>query len=131
MQKTRTLYGYAKKSVFCTRTPYTTSNGLRCYVTRDKKKSVPTVSIYYVHFLCKFLPIIDEHNKQRQSILAIEHKWQTSDCWFRLLTTMLGFSIVDMHRWYRNMKAWRFTTTGPSYRRTRNMLQNIFTVENE
>ena len=95
------------------------------------KNTVPTVSIYYVHFLYEFLPIIDEHNKQRQSILAIERKWQTRHCWFRLLTTMVGFSIVDMHRWYRNVTARRFTTTGPSYRRTRNMLQNNFTVENE
>ena len=58
-----------------------------------------------LHFLYEFLPIIDEHNKQRQSVLCLEKKWATKDCWFRLLTTMVGFCIVDMHRWYRNVKA--------------------------
>ena len=56
------------------------------------------------HYLYEFLPLIDEHNKQRQSILSIERKWATKNCWFRLLTSVLGFSVVDMHRWYRNLK---------------------------
>ena len=84
-----------------------------------------------VHFLYEFLPIIDEHNKQRQSLLGLERKWATRDCWFRLLTSMVGFSIVDMHRWYRNMVARRLASSGPSYKRARNTLQDIFMVENE
>jgi hypothetical protein len=36
--------------------------------------------------------------------LGLERKWPTRNCWFRLLTTLLGMSIVDMHRFYRNLK---------------------------
>ena len=59
------------------------------------------------NFLYEYLPLIDEHNKQRQNILNLERNWATKDCWFRLLTTMVGMSIVDMHRWYRNLMSKR------------------------
>jgi len=54
------------------------------------------------HLLYDYLPLIDEHNKQRQKILGLERKWPTRNCWFRLLTTLMGMCIVDMHRLYRN-----------------------------
>jgi hypothetical protein len=53
------------------------------------------------HFLYEYAPLIDEHNKQRQSLLALERIWKTKDPWFRLLTTLLGMTTVDMHRIYR------------------------------
>jgi Transposase IS4 len=53
------------------------------------------------HFLYMYLPLIDEHNKQRQSLLCLEKRWLTKDVWFRLLTTLLGMGCVDMHRVYR------------------------------
>ena len=56
------------------------------------------------HLLYDYLPLIDEHNKQRQKNLGLERKWPTRNCWFRLLTTLLGMSIVDMHRLYRNLR---------------------------
>ena len=56
------------------------------------------------HFLYEYLPLIDEHNKQRQNLLNLERCWCTKDPWMRLLTTTLGMCIVDMHRWYRNKK---------------------------
>jgi hypothetical protein len=56
------------------------------------------------HLLYDYLPLIDEHNKQRQRILGLEKRWPTRNCWFRLLTTLLGMSIVDMHRLYRNKR---------------------------
>ena len=34
---------------------------------------------------------------------GLEWKWPTWNCWFRLLTTLLGMCIVDMHRLYRNI----------------------------
>jgi len=52
------------------------------------------------HFLYEYL-LIDEHNKQRQAILALEKRWKTKDCWFRLICTLLGMSTVDFHRFYR------------------------------
>jgi hypothetical protein len=57
---------------------------------------------WIAHFLYDYLPLIDEHNKQRQSLLHLERIWQTRDCWFRMVTTLLGMSIVDMHRCFRN-----------------------------
>jgi hypothetical protein len=56
------------------------------------------------HLLYDYLPLIDEHNKQRQKILGLERKWPTRNCWFRLLTTLLGMCVVDMHRLYRNLR---------------------------
>lgn len=55
------------------------------------------------HLLYEYLPLVDEHNKQRQKILALEKKWPTRDCWFRLLTTLIGVCIVDLHRLFRNL----------------------------
>lgn len=54
-----------------------------------------------VHFLYEYLPLIDEHNKQRQSLICLEKRWLTKDPWFRLLTTLVGMSVVDMHRFFR------------------------------
>ncbi|KAG7356737.1 transposase IS4 [Nitzschia inconspicua] len=54
------------------------------------------------HFLYDYLPLIDDHNKQRQDILALEKVWRTTDVWFRNITTLLGQSTVDMHRCFRN-----------------------------
>jgi hypothetical protein len=54
-----------------------------------------------VHFLYEYLPLIDEHNKQRQSILELEKLWLTKDPWFRLLCTLMGMTIVDFHRFFR------------------------------
>jgi hypothetical protein len=56
------------------------------------------------HFLYDYLPLIDEHNKQRQNLLNLERCWCTKDCWFPLLTTLLGMCVVDMHRWHRNKR---------------------------
>jgi hypothetical protein len=55
-----------------------------------------------VEFLFEYLPLVDEHNRQRQSILGIEKCWPTKSCWFRLLTTIVGMCVVDLHRLYRN-----------------------------
>jgi hypothetical protein len=56
------------------------------------------------HFLYKYLPLIDEHNKQRQSVLGLEQKWPTQCCWARLVITLTGMCVVDMHRLYRSEK---------------------------
>jgi hypothetical protein len=37
---------------------------------------------------------VRESNKQRQKILALEKKWPTKDCWFRLLTTLVGMCVA-------------------------------------
>jgi hypothetical protein len=53
------------------------------------------------HFLNEYLPLIDEHNKQRQSILALKKCWPTKDPWFRLLCTITGMAVVDFYQCFR------------------------------
>lgn len=55
--------------------------------------------------LYEFLPLIDEHNKARQSMLALEKVWLTQNCWFRVLTTFIGMAVVDLQRWDRSMRS--------------------------
>ena len=42
--------------------------------------------------------IIDDDNKLRQALLALEKKWPTQDCWRRLVTTLIGMSVVNFYR---------------------------------
>jgi hypothetical protein len=64
-----------------------------------QEKQVPRPEI--CDFIYDFLPLIDNHNKARQHHLALEKKWLTEDCWFRLFSTLIGFSVVDLYRLYR------------------------------
>lgn len=52
-----------------------------------------------VHLTYASLQLVDEHNKQRRKILGTERKWPMWNCWFRLLTTLMGIRIVDMLYW--------------------------------
>ena len=45
------------------------------------------------YFLC--FNKVDKHNQLRQSELALEKKWITTDGWFRLFTTLVGINVVD------------------------------------
>jgi len=63
-------------------------------------KEIPRPDI--VHFFYEYAPLIDEHNKARQAVIALEKRWPTRNPWFRLLTTVVGISIVDMYRVYRH-----------------------------
>ena len=71
----------------------------------EKELPRPTVA----HVLYEFLPLIDEHNKSRQNVLALERQWLTKNCWFRLLTTFIGMSLVDLHRWDRYNRSGKTT----------------------
>jgi hypothetical protein len=61
---------------------------------------------------------IDSHNHVRQKELGLEMKWRTTNCWFRLATTMFGITVTDSWRAlkhhkqhmpeYRNMSAKTF-----------------------
>jgi len=62
--------------------------------------SIPQPSI--LEWVYDYLPLIDEHNKQRQNLLHLKKKWPTKNCWFHLLTTLVGMCVVDMHRVYLN-----------------------------
>ena len=40
---------------------------------------------------------IDNTNQLRQSVLALEKCWVTTDCWFRLFTTIVGMTVTDAY----------------------------------
>ena len=63
-------------------------------------KDIPRPEI--ADFVYDFLPIIDEHNRQRQRLLNLEYQWPTKDCWTRLGVSLIGFSVVNLYRLYRN-----------------------------
>ena len=50
----------------------------------------------------QYLPLIDEHNRQRQDRLALEKCWPTKSCWFRLICMLVGMLLVDLHHLYQN-----------------------------
>jgi hypothetical protein len=56
------------------------------------------------HFIFEYLPLIDQHNTQRQAVLGLERKWPTKCYWTQLVVTMVGTSAVDMHRLYWSEK---------------------------
>ena len=66
-------------------------------------KEIPRPSI--AHFYFELCPLIDNHNKDRQGILGLEDCWPTKNPWFRIVTTMIGMSVVDLHRWDRNKRS--------------------------
>jgi hypothetical protein len=66
-----------------------------------KELARPTVA----HVVYEFLPLIDEHNKARQAILALEKVWLTKSGFFRVITTLLGMAVVDELRWDRGMSS--------------------------
>jgi hypothetical protein len=59
-----------------------------------------------------YLPLLDEHNKQRQSLLHLEKNWPTKKFWFSLLMTLLGMCVVDMFRAHLNhdKSKYKYTT---------------------
>jgi len=56
------------------------ANGNRCY------REIPQSRVASLYF--KGNNVIDVHNQNRQGTLALEKKWNTQDCWFRLFTTL-------------------------------------------
>ena len=56
-----------------------------------------------VGMLHDFLPLIDEHNRQRQHELGLETSWPTKCAWFRLLVTVVGMCVVDLHYLYKKI----------------------------
>ena len=48
--------------------------------------------------------VIDVHNQNRQGTLALEKKWNTKDCWFRLFTTLVGMCTMDALKMFMYLK---------------------------
>jgi hypothetical protein len=45
---------------------------------------------------------VDTHNQARQSDLALEQHWVTTNCWFRIITTFIGLTVTDAWKAYRH-----------------------------
>ena len=41
----------------------------------------------------------------RQGILGLQDYWPTKNPWFRLVTTVIGMCVVDLHWYDRNMQS--------------------------
>ena len=114
-------------------------------------KCIPRPDI--IHFCCECAPLADEHNKARQSALAMEKRWETRNAWFRLVTAVTAMSVVDMCRVYRhnmikilgeeqedvdgmqtiqftdwmcaNLREWKHSKTRKSHTKKKEMLERI------
>ena len=71
----------------------------------DNKETLAYPRPAIVHQTYHFLPLIDEFNKERQKVLALEKKWPTRNCWTRCITSMTGQCVVDLMRWDRPKRA--------------------------
>ena len=65
-----------------------------------ESKEIPRPKM--AEFLFRYLSRIDEHNRQRQNLLGLERKWPTKNCWFCLLVTLVGMSVVDQLYLYQH-----------------------------
>jgi hypothetical protein len=45
--------------------------------------------------------VIDSHNQVRQYELALEKRWIVENCWFRVDTTLIGMTVTDCWRAYK------------------------------
>ena len=97
-------------------TIYAWSNTIVSYYVSSCGLTVPGPDINMVHYedengnpafrqynrpafasnVMEYAPGIDEHNRKRQDIINIEGNWPTQCCWFRLLTTIVGQSAIDL-----------------------------------
>jgi formate-dependent nitrite reductase membrane component NrfD len=73
----------------------------------DEFGMVSTKQTHLLEWVFDFLPLIDEHNRQQQTIANLERKWC---CWFRLLVTIVGMSVVDLFRIYLNQEKEKYKT---------------------
>jgi hypothetical protein len=98
---------------------YAWSNSSTTYFASTYGSTNPAKSSYFTHFEDEFGTVgvkhipqpsikewfydfLDEHNKQRHSLLCIEKNGQQKICWFCLLVTLVGMSVVDCYRIYLN-----------------------------
>lgn len=47
---------------------------------------------------------VDMHNQSRQGDLRLERHWKTDDCWFRIITTFIGITVVDSWKAFRSAR---------------------------
>lgn len=47
---------------------------------------------------------VDKHNHARQFELQLEKYWVTTNCWFRVITTIIGITVTDCWKAFRHAK---------------------------
>lgn len=71
--------------------------------SKEKKKEISVDRPEFIELLFKGFPIVDIHDHNRQSTLAIEHSWKT-ECWReRAFSTVWGMIIVDSFFCFRHI----------------------------
>jgi len=45
--------------------------------------------------------LVDVHNEIHQHFLALEEKWVTTNCWFRVFTSLVGITLTDCFLAYK------------------------------
>ena len=98
-------YKYNKKTVLnfvCTTGAGCTADGIPYEMKwTDECGNVNVRKVPRPEVISKFFQYsnsVDTHNHLRQSCLRLEKKWVTTDCWFRLMTTLIGITTVDTFR---------------------------------
>jgi hypothetical protein len=64
------------------------------------QRSVPRPDVISKYFNAS--NVIDSHNQSRQFELALEKRWITHDCWFRLDTTLIAMTVTDCWRAFKH-----------------------------
>jgi hypothetical protein len=64
------------------------------------QRSVPRPSVISKYF--NDSNVIDSHNHARQYELALEKRWVTHDCFFRVASTLIGMTVTDAWRAYKH-----------------------------
>lgn len=64
-----------------------------------ESRAVSRLSVFSRYFLHSNK--IDIHNELRQGFLALEEEWVTTDCWFRLFTSIFGMTVTDCFLAYK------------------------------
>jgi len=62
-------------------------------------REVARLSVFSRYFMHSNL--VDVHNEIRQHFLALEEKWVTTDCWFRVFTSLVGITLTDCFLAYK------------------------------
>ena len=75
--------------------------------------------------------VIDGHNNARQGELDLEHKWVTHDCWFRLATTFIGFTVTDCWKAFKYHTGEKLTVREFADRIAKHLVQNAHSTSCE
>ena len=71
---------------------------------------------------------VDKHNHARQAELKLEKHWVTLNCWFRLISTIIGINVVDCWKAYKQQFGGRMTVCKFAEQVSFELLHNNFST---